>query len=199
MSEVLIDEAELSALREDRAAGWIREKTIVSLREQLAQAMTPAPPALPPEPDHLNFGRFMADNVSEYIEELRAAASGLVEENQRLQQCLDRATEDGCSSMPKVPTEWLAAANQRAEAAESAAQAARERIAELEDALRRILDGIPACGSDGSLYIEHFDGEGNSTGTEYVDPLAVIQSIHGIAQAAIDAALPPSSETTKAL
>ena len=31
----------------------------------------------------------------------------------------------------------------------------------------------------------HFDGEGNEIGIEHIDPLAVIQSIDGIARAAI--------------
>lgn len=224
--------------------------------------MTPAPTALP-EPTHLleDADTGLVINGA-YIDALRASASGLLAENQRLRESFDLLMHDKVTtieraeaaeaSVSRLMVEVQAVSNKydamedRAEAAETAAQAARARltaiddaldfepddrhtiadmanvgkslmehlpkhyfyncspaeivtdltnerdeararVGELETALRRILDGIPACGSDGSLYVEHFDGEGNSTGTEYVDPLAVIQSIQGVA----DAALPP--------
>lgn len=58
------------------------------------------------------------------------------------------------------------------------------RIAVLIESLTRIRDGVPAH-HEGSLIIEHYDGDGNFTGTESVDPISVIQSMVGIADAAI--------------
>lgn len=129
--------------------------------------MTPAPPALPPEPRFIALLRTHADGLKQpgidtlaYIDALRAVASGLVEENQRLKQMLFDA-------------------DQRAADNVSAAQAARERVAELSAALVKY-------GHHGTIekvcaHMKHQEWECDC----------------GFAE--VPAALAPSSETTKAL
>jgi hypothetical protein len=53
-------------------------------------------------------------------------------------------------------------------------------IADLEN----IVAKIPAC-SNGEMFVEHHDGDGNYLGSESVDPLGVIGSIDGRIRALI--------------
>lgn len=73
--------------------------------------------------------------------------------------------------------------DQTDEAVSLATQYKQQRDA-LAEALRRILDGIPPVGQDGQMYVDHHRA-GEYLGTEHVDPLAVIQSIAGVAIAAL--------------
>ena len=55
----------------------------------------------------------------------------------------------------------------------------------LTKALESIIDAIPALTDGGGLHFEHYDTEGNYTGSENVDPMRVIQSIAVIATNAL--------------
>lgn len=63
--------------------------------------------------------------------------------------------------------------------------AATVNAAKMQAALERIQSSIPACDGSGGLYEVHHDGDGNELGTQPVDPMAVIQSIAGVAQEAL--------------
>ena len=54
----------------------------------------------------------------------------------------------------------------------------------LREAIGRVVDGIPAC-VDGNFIIDHCDSEGEFIGSETVDPVAIISSIHGALRAAL--------------
>lgn len=58
--------------------------------------------------------------------------------------------------------------------------------ARLRAALQRIVDGIPAY-HEGSFVTLHHDGDGNEMGFEHHDPFAIIQSIVGVAESALQA------------
>lgn len=60
------------------------------------------------------------------------------------------------------------------------------------EALQRIFDGVPAY-HEGEFITLHFDENGNEIGVERHDPAAIIQSILGVAQAAITKATIPSA------
>jgi hypothetical protein len=66
----------------------------------------------------------------------------------------------------------------------------KEQIELLRAALQKIFDGIPSVNSEGQFLTEHFDMEGNYAGTEFHDPLAIIQSIVGVAHEALAATAP---------
>jgi hypothetical protein len=60
-----------------------------------------------------------------------------------------------------------------------------DQVRVLREALEQIQSAVPAIGEGGGLYRPHFDGEGNEIGLEDIDPLAVIQCMTNIADAAL--------------
>lgn len=62
--------------------------------------------------------------------------------------------------------------------------------ARMEEGLEKIKRFVPACGENGMLYFANFDEKGEEVGIENVDPLAVIQQMYVLADAALS---PPPS------
>lgn len=82
----------------------------------------------------------------------------------------------------------LAAAEQSRDQFKRLAEEQGASKAELRQALERIVCGIPGI-IDGSLAVVHQDEYGREA-IEYVDPLAVIDCINGVAHAALDKCVP---------
>lgn len=60
----------------------------------------------------------------------------------------------------------------------------QDRMRELEQSFNSIINCVPEM-HEGSLIVEHFDGDGNYNGSENVDPLSVIQQMDSIAREAL--------------
>lgn len=65
-----------------------------------------------------------------------------------------------------------------------------EQLSAAEKALQSILTDVPACDEHGQLYHMHFDENGTELGPEFIDPLAVIQHLQGVAHRALSARNP---------
>lgn len=65
---------------------------------------------------------------------------------------------------------------------------ARAKCDALTAVLESIIRAVPAGASEGDLFYEHFDGEGNYAGYERVDPISIIGAMAGLAEEGLAAA-----------
>jgi hypothetical protein len=102
--------------------------------------------------------------------------------------CMMKSRITPASDPTQLAADTVPILTRRAESAESQLAAEREAVRVFEDALRRIVDGCPACTPGGGMHVEHFDENGEHVGTQDVDPVEVVASMFGIASAAIQSA-----------
>jgi hypothetical protein len=103
---------------------------------------------------------------------------------------INALVDHGHSHESELFADVIASHNEIVTSLEKQLAECRSVIAAKDEALDKMLKSVPASGPGGAMMIDHHSIDGEYIGTEYVDPMAVIQDMYMASEKAL--AIKPS-------